>query len=74
MPLVLISGNLNLLEPSGPVKACNGTALRLPYLANSLATAVSDPVLYRLLPNSKSFYNAQVKPMDLSTPEAIVTV
>ena len=25
------SGNLNFLEPSGPVKACNGTALPLPF-------------------------------------------
>ena len=29
MPTVLKSGNLNLLEPSGPVQACNGTALPL---------------------------------------------
>ena len=28
--VVTKSGNLNFLEPSGPVKACNGTALRLP--------------------------------------------
>ena len=27
----LKSGNLNLLEPSGPVQACNGIALPLPY-------------------------------------------
>ena len=27
MPTVLKSGNLNLLEPSGPVQACNGIAL-----------------------------------------------
>jgi len=26
------SGNLNFLEPSGPVQACNGTALPLPLL------------------------------------------
>ena len=25
MPIVLKSGNLSLLEPSGPVQACNGT-------------------------------------------------
>ena len=30
MPIVLKSGNLNLLEPSGPVQACNGIALPLP--------------------------------------------
>ena len=27
MPIVLKSGSLNLLEPSGPVEACNGIAL-----------------------------------------------
>ena len=27
MPIVLKSGSLNLLEPSGPVQACNGVAL-----------------------------------------------
>ena len=25
------SGNLNFLEPSGPLQACNGTALPLPF-------------------------------------------
>ena len=32
MPIVLKSGNLNLLEPSGPVQACNVIALPLPLL------------------------------------------
>jgi hypothetical protein len=27
-PIVLKSGSLNLLEPSGPVQACNGIALQ----------------------------------------------
>jgi len=27
------SGNLNFLDPSGPLQACNGTAFPLPYLA-----------------------------------------
>jgi hypothetical protein len=27
VPIVLKSGSLNLLEPSGPVQACNGIAL-----------------------------------------------
>jgi hypothetical protein len=27
VPIVLKSGSLNLLEPSGPVEACNGIAL-----------------------------------------------
>jgi len=30
VPTVLKSGRLNLLEPSGPVQACNGIALPLP--------------------------------------------
>jgi hypothetical protein len=29
--VVMKSGNLNFLEPSGPLQACNGTALPLPY-------------------------------------------
>ena len=29
---VMKSGNFNFLEPSGPLQACNGTALPLPYL------------------------------------------
>ena len=32
--VVAKSGNLNFLEPSGPVQACNGTALPLPYRLN----------------------------------------
>ena len=28
--IVMKSGNLNFLEPSGPLQACNGTALPLP--------------------------------------------
>ena len=31
MPIVLKSGSLNLLETSGPVQACKGIALPLPY-------------------------------------------
>ena len=31
MPIVLKSGSLNLLEPPGPLQACNGIALPSPY-------------------------------------------
>jgi len=31
--VVIKSGNLNFLEPSGPLQACNGTALPLKYVA-----------------------------------------
>ena len=30
MPIVLKSGSLKLMEPSGPVQVCTGTALPLP--------------------------------------------
>jgi len=30
--VVMKSGNLNFLEPSGPLQACNGNALPLPLL------------------------------------------
>ena len=33
VPIILKSENLNLLEPSGPVQACNGFALPLPYIS-----------------------------------------
>ena len=36
MPIVLKSGSLNILEPSGPVQACNGIAL--PLLWNSVSS------------------------------------
>jgi hypothetical protein len=32
VPIVLKSGSLNLLEPSGPVKTCNGIALPFYYV------------------------------------------
>ena len=32
LTLVMKSGNFNFLEPSGPLQACNGTALPLPYI------------------------------------------
>jgi hypothetical protein len=36
VPIVLKSGSLNLLEPSGPVQACNGIALPFTYYTNWL--------------------------------------
>jgi hypothetical protein len=35
VPIVFRSGSLNLLEPSGPVQACKGIALPLPFFTNS---------------------------------------
>jgi len=34
VPIALKSGSLNLLEPSGPVQACNGITQPLPWLYN----------------------------------------
>jgi len=34
MPIILKSGSLNFLKPSGPVQACNGIALPLPLPCN----------------------------------------
>ena len=39
MPFVLKSGSLNLLEPSGPVQACNGTALHFDIRVHSAGLA-----------------------------------
>jgi hypothetical protein len=38
VPIELISGSLNLLEPSGPVKACNG--ITLPFSGDSNSKVV----------------------------------
>jgi hypothetical protein len=38
VPIVLKSGSLILLEPSGPVQACNGTALLYLYLYRVILT------------------------------------
>ena len=35
------SGNLNFLEPSGPLQACNGTALPLPETQNLSSSVMS---------------------------------
>jgi hypothetical protein len=38
-PVVMKSGNLNFLEPSGPLQACNGNALHLPLPLPPLPTS-----------------------------------
>jgi hypothetical protein len=37
VPIVLKSGSINLLEPSGSLQACNGIALPLPLTVNKVA-------------------------------------
>ena len=39
--VVTKSGSLNLLEPSGPVQACNGTALPFTFYRASILTTVT---------------------------------
>jgi hypothetical protein len=41
VPIVLKSGSLNFLEPSGPVQACNGIALPSNIQSERLITFVS---------------------------------
>jgi hypothetical protein len=41
VPIGMKSGSLNLLEPSGPVKACNGIALPLPLHVSSITCSPS---------------------------------
>jgi hypothetical protein len=43
--IVMKSGNLNFLEPSGPPQACNGTALPFTHLRLSRSWSISDTVL-----------------------------
>ena len=37
------SGNLNFLEPSGPLQACNGTDLPLPWVSRGIASRTLKP-------------------------------
>jgi len=60
VPIVLKSGNLNLVEPSGPVQACNGIYLPLPlhiififYKHNSFNTTYGMSFVYfEIIPNT----------------------
>ena len=44
--VVTKSGNLNFLEPSGPVQACNGTALAFSYWLNVILLLVSGLTIF----------------------------
>jgi hypothetical protein len=56
VPIVLKSGNLNLLEPPGPVKACNGIALALHVEVKTLVIMKSVPILLPV-PNTLNVIN-----------------
>ena len=55
MVIVLKSGSLNLLEPSGPVQACNWIALPLNVTAEPIPT-------FYFLSSRPTFYNLNDKP------------
>jgi len=40
VPIGMKSGSLNLLEPSGPIQACNGIALRVPLISNIILIVI----------------------------------
>jgi hypothetical protein len=52
------SGNLNFLEPSGPLQACNGTALPLLVLTNNCMTFA---VVVNYMHVSKQPANVEIK-------------
>jgi len=58
VPNVLKSGILKLLEPSGPVQACNGIAL-LFYQYKGKWSAVLDRVMNLRVPEKPSLYRLQ---------------
>jgi hypothetical protein len=65
VPIVLKSGNLNLLEPSGPVKACNGIALP----KNSALQPCYRPLLTGRIDHGdhRSYYKSRFRTMLLSS-------
>ena len=52
--VVMKSGNLNFLEPSGPLRACNGTALPLPFISD----VTSRP--FRILPSCQLDFQLEI--------------
>jgi hypothetical protein len=63
VPFVLKSGSLNLLEPSGPVQACNGTALPLPIrvFMLSVSTVTCSPVYQSVRISIATFVYTQLQ-------------
>ena len=62
MPIVLKSGSLNLLEPSGPLKACNGIALPFYlFVGPNMSFAMSPTNVMWRSPNLRS---EQLSPLD----------
>jgi len=65
MPTVLKSGNLNLLEPSGLVQACNGIALLYPRIMSKPGKSPDkdlnpNPPLRRVIHSITMFHSASL--------------
>ena len=54
------SGNLNFLEPSGPLQACNGTALPLPFTRKQSKCCAGDVRLFTLSDSSR-FWSVRIR-------------
>jgi hypothetical protein len=58
VPIVIRSGSLHLLEPSGPVKACNGIALVFTFICDQ----VFDVSLLKFCTKMVKSYTKKAKP------------
>jgi hypothetical protein len=54
VPIVLKSGSLNLLDPSGPLQACNGIALPFTMFLQHINTQITWPVKFKSYAQGKS--------------------
>ena len=59
MPIVLKSGNLNHLEPSGPVQACNGIDLPFRFILEKLKDNILVKKFTAFFWNPKVHYRVQ---------------
>jgi len=64
------SGNLNFLEPSGPLQACNGTALPLPTEGEKQYVQLNTAGGHRTGGQLRSAEHLQISPRD---PKTFVT-
>ena len=51
------SGNLKFLEPSGPLQACNGTALLLPVVTSTREDVYNEIQIQEILSEINVFYD-----------------
>jgi len=67
--VVMKSGNLNFLEPSGPLQACNGAALPFMFIFHFYEEIQQDATVCRYLFAAKLLYmfRASIAPIIRST-------